>query len=175
MHFFGVPVGCKFISMVTCALSMASSGFQIHAVDSVVSAIRVKGAVYHLMGPLQNSDAAQTPKFAQVYVIDDLERQLEGRLAAMRSNDTTIALYRDLLRQLQTMLIQHNEYACEFCIAAQVTRDTNVAPYNLILINTGRTRQQPLPSIPENAEFDGRRYNALTSEGEVAGVMPRDA
>lgn len=139
------------------ALQMASSRLHLPQVQGI-SMIVIRGAVHHLLGPLQPGPG-EAPKFAQLYIIDDPEQQVQARMQALGGRPDGErpdgGLDRDLLRELQQMLQHHNVYVHEF-----------------------KNFMHDIPTIPEfelfirvDGSVDRRRYNAPTAN-EVAGFMP---
>ena len=136
------------------ALQMASSRLHLPQVQGI-SMIVIRGAVHHLLGPLQPGPG-QAPKFAQLYIIDDPEQQVQARVDALGGGQGPDGGFdRDLLRELQQMLQQHNVYVHEF-----------------------KNFMNDIPAMPEfelfiraDGSVDRRRYNAPTAN-EVAGFMP---
>jgi hypothetical protein len=89
------------------ALQMASTGLHIHSPEQGISMIAIKGAVHHLLGPLQPAEH-DVPQFAQLYIIDSMDAQVIARLAALGA--TSAALHQPTLAGLQQMLHDHNTF-----------------------------------------------------------------
>jgi predicted ATPase with chaperone activity len=89
------------------ALQMASTGLHIHSPEQGISMIAIKGAMHHLLGPLQpvEHDVLQ---FAQLYIIDSMDAQVIARLAPF--DVTGAALHQPTLVGLQQMLHDHNTF-----------------------------------------------------------------
>jgi hypothetical protein len=60
--------------------------------------IAIKGAVHHLVGPLQPVEH-DVPQFTQLYIIDSMDAQVIAHLAALGVTGTT--LYQPTLAGLQ--------------------------------------------------------------------------
>ncbi len=80
------------------ALQMASTGLHIRSPEEGISMIAIKGAVHHLLGPLQPAEH-DVPQFAQLYIIDSMDAQVTARLAALGA--TGAALHQPTLAGLQ--------------------------------------------------------------------------
>jgi hypothetical protein len=89
------------------ALQMASTGLHIHSPEQGISMITIKGAVHHLLGPLQSAEH-DVPQFVQLYIIDSTDAQVTARLAAL--GVTGAALHQPTLAGLQQMLHDHNTF-----------------------------------------------------------------
>jgi hypothetical protein len=77
---------------------MASTGLHIHSPQQRIIMIAIKGAVHHLLGPLQPVEH-DVPQFAQLYIIDSMDAQVIACLAALSA--TGVALYQPTLAGLQ--------------------------------------------------------------------------
>ncbi len=64
------------------ALQMASTGLHIHSPEQGINMIAIKGAMHHLLGPLQPAEH-DVPQFAQLYIIDSMDAQVTARLATL--------------------------------------------------------------------------------------------
>jgi hypothetical protein len=89
------------------ALQMASSGLKDIAPQQGVSYIAIKGALHHLLGPLPPAQGEQ-PKFAQLYIIDDRDDEVQARVAAL--GQVGPQLDAELLQQIQECLHERNVY-----------------------------------------------------------------
>jgi hypothetical protein len=135
------------------ALQMASTGLHIHSPEQGINMIAIKGAVHHLLGPLQPAEH-DVPQFAQLYIIDSMDAQVTARLAALGA--TGAALHQPTLARLQQMLHDHNTFVQRF---KQVTdMPTHDLPQWEVVIRV-------------NGNVDKRRYNAPITP-EVAGLLP---
>jgi hypothetical protein len=86
------------IGAYNSALQMASTGLHIHSPEQGISMIAIKGAVHHLLGPLQSVEH-DVPQFAQLYIIDSMDAQVTARLPALGA--TGVALHQPTLVGLQ--------------------------------------------------------------------------
>lgn len=89
------------------ALQMASSGLRDIAPQQGVSVIAIRGAVHHLLGPLVPADGQQK-QFAQLYIIDDPQDEVQSRIAALGQAGS--ALDAALLQEIQDCLHNNNTY-----------------------------------------------------------------
>jgi len=135
------------------ALQMASTWLHIHSPEQGISMIAIKGAVHHLLGPLQHAKH-DVPQFAQLYIIDSMDAQVTARLAALGVTGAT--LHQLTLAGLQQMLHDHNTFVQRF----------------------KQVMDMPAHDLPQwevvirvNGNVDKRRYNAPTAP-EVAGLLP---
>jgi hypothetical protein len=71
------------------ALQMASMGLHIHSPEQGINMIRIKGAVHHLLRPLQPAKH-DVPQFAQLYIIDSMDAQVIACLAVLGVTGTTL-------------------------------------------------------------------------------------
>jgi len=60
------------IRAYNCALQMASTGLHIHSPEQGIRMFAIKGAVHHLLGPLQPAEH-DVPQLAQLYIIDSMD------------------------------------------------------------------------------------------------------
>jgi hypothetical protein len=132
---------------------MASTGLHIHSPKQGISMITIKGAVHHLLGPLQPAEH-DVPQFAQLYIIDSMDAQVTARLAALGTMGA--ALHKPTLVGLQQMLHDHNTFVQRF----------------------KQVMDMPAQDLPQwevvirvDGNVDKRRYNAPTAP-EVAGLLP---
>jgi hypothetical protein len=86
---------------------MASSGLQDIAPQQGPSVIAIRGAVHHFLGPLAPAQNQQH-QFAQLYIIDDPQHEVQSRIAAL--GQAGAALDAELLQDLQDCLNNHNTY-----------------------------------------------------------------
>jgi hypothetical protein len=99
------------ICVYNSALQMASTGLHIHSPEQRISMIAIKGAVHHLLGPLQPTKH-DVPQFAQLYIIDSMDAQITARLTPLGA--TGAALHQPTLAGLQQMLHDHNTFVQHF-------------------------------------------------------------
>ena len=129
------------------AFQLASSQAAIdRSIVGGVQQFRISGTVHHLIGPLFPG-TADVAKFAQMYVIDNVDEQLAQRHAMMKK------LHADIMRDLQRMMIDCNPFVQTFRSAALAYPDT---PHVRIIIrsdNVPDRRRYNLPAVPEIAAF----------------------
>lgn len=102
----------KHARLYNSALQMASSGLvDIAPQQGGPSMIAIRGAVHHLLGPLVPAQG-RPPQFAQLYIIDDPEQQVQSRIEALGQAGPDLDA--DLLRQIQDCLHTHNTYVQQF-------------------------------------------------------------
>jgi hypothetical protein len=135
------------------ALQMASTGLHIHSSEQGISMIAIKGAVHHLLGPLQPAKH-DVPQFAQLYIIDSMDAQVIARLAGLGA--TGGALHQPTLAGLQQMLHDQNTF---------------VQRFKQVMDMPGHDLPQWEVVIKVDGNIDKRRYNAPTAP-EVAGLLP---
>jgi len=133
--------------------SMASSTAYRNKVDGY-SYLSLHGALYHYTGP---PTTAGTPKFAQLYVVDEEYGALAARMAALNAEDHAKApLYRRLLQTLQDFFNTENQLVRNYICASEIPA-AEVAQYKIVFKATGT--------------IDKRRYNPATTN-EISGFMP---
>ena len=136
-------------------LSMASSGISTkfaHPTEGITQ-LAIKGGFHHSIGPLLPSEG-HAPKFAQLYIMDNGDSQLQARMAA--GGGCASGLDPAMLRELQDMLIGSNTYVQHYCQMKDIPL-ADLAQYEIIFKTDGTV--------------DKRRYNA-PGGGDVAGIMP---
>jgi len=139
--------------MYNSALQMASSGLQDIAPRQGPSVIAIRGAVHHFLGPLAPAQNQQH-QFAQLYIIDNPQHEVQSRIAALGQAGSAVDA--ELLQDLQDCLHNHNTYVRQI----KQTKDLPDMPEWELVIRT-------------DGSMHRRRYNAPTA-GEVAGFMPGD-
>jgi hypothetical protein len=92
------------------ALQMASSGLKDIAPQHGASVIAIRGAVHHLLGPLVPAQGQQH-QFAQLYIIDNPQEEVQGRIAALGQAGPDLDA--ELLQDIQDCLHTHNAYVRE--------------------------------------------------------------
>lgn len=100
----------KHARLYNSALQMASSGLVDVAPRQGISTIAIRGALHHLLGPLAPAEGQQH-QFAQLYIIDDPELEVESRIAALGQVGPTMDA--ELLQEIQNCLHTHNTYVRE--------------------------------------------------------------
>jgi len=92
------PVAKEFrrhIRAYNCAFQFASSKANIdQRFTSGAHSFRISGVVHHLIGPLMPA-AGEPPRFAQLYIIDDDNEELEARLTVMSELPTNSRQFTD--------------------------------------------------------------------------------
>ena len=119
---------------------MASSGLVDIAPQRGVSVIAIKGAVHHLMGSLAPA-AGQQPKFAQLYIIDDPDQEVQSRMAAL--GQAGLDLDAELLRDMQAYLHANNTYVRDIK-QAKVRVDQSAVAHGVVAAVCGRRLTVPL-------------------------------
>jgi hypothetical protein len=76
---------------------MASSGINIKSPADGVSMIAIRGAVYHLLGPLAPLQGSPH-QFAQLYIIDNVDAQVTARFVVL--NQGNVDLDHRILQEL---------------------------------------------------------------------------
>lgn len=145
--------------MYNMALAFTSLGVkQDHAVNQRFGGntwvFRIQGQLHHNSGALEPDDGA-APSYAQLYVHDPAAA-LEQR---MNRNST---LSQNTMSALQTMLIQHHQYATVFKQAFEILKDFDNTP----------DAEVKLRVQPSAGEHRGRHN--LPTVNEVAMIMPGD-
>jgi len=130
-------------------------GLHIHSPEQGINMITIKGAMHHLLGPLQPAEH-DVPQFAQLYIINSMDAQVTARLAAL--GVTGAALHQLTLAGLQQMLHDHNTFVQHF----------------------KQVMDMPAHDLPQwevvirvNGNVDKRHYNAPTAP-KVAGLLPSE-
>ena len=144
------------IRQMNNSLAMASSGMKM-ANPPGFSMLAVRGGAHHYVAPphpVSGEDADR--RFAQLYIIDTPEREVEIRVEnSTRLGVSWTAEETETLRQLQDMLHENNplvqqyKQMCDFPVS-------EVGNYEFVFKTNG---------------IDKRRYNAPVA-AEVAGFMP---
>jgi hypothetical protein len=132
---------------------MASTGLHIHSPEQGISMIAIKGAVHHLLGPLQPVEHG-VPQFAQLYIIDSMDAQVIACFAALGA--TGVALHQPTLAGLHQMLHDHNTFVQ--CFKQVMDMPTHNLPLWEIIIRV-------------DGNVDKRRYNAPIAP-KVVGLLP---
>jgi hypothetical protein len=121
-----------------------------------VSSLRINGAIHHRMGRLLPNDPDGAAQFAQIYVLDNAEDQLNRRMNIMPN------LSNNIMRNLTAELQQHNAFARAFHVAS------------LQLANMGATTDLVFTIKGHAAGIDSRRFNAPVAT-EMAAWIPDGA
>ncbi len=113
--------------------------------------IVVKGATYHLIGPLIPDKGEH--KFAQLYIIDNQDEQVNQRITNIGGINSD--LNRDLLlKRLQDLLHKCNPFVTQFKQTISTIKDDNGANLTEYEIR-----------INADGNVDHRRYNCSTGHG----------
>ena len=115
---------------------------------------RIQGQVYHLIGSIVPTEG-ESPKFAQIYFIDDRESEVATRTAIVDE------LKPDIIRGVNQLLHDNNHYVEVFKVAKEVFEQENTPTNVKIVINETKR-----PSGEHS-----RRYNRPLSD-EIAVLMP---
>ena len=118
---------------------------------------RIQGQVYHLIGSILPAEG-ESPKFAQIYFIDNHDSEVATRCAIVDG------LKPDIIRGINRLLHESHHYVEVFKVAKEVF-EQEAAPINVkVVINEAKR-----PSGEHS-----RRYNRPLSD-EVGVLMPNDA
>lgn len=110
----------KYARKIYNQFSMASATSYNQKVDGF-SYIALHGALYHYAGP---PASIGTPKFAQLYVIDQEYEALAKRMLALQVENNPLAwLYRRLLSDLQAAFNARNHLVLQYVQASEVPAD----------------------------------------------------
>jgi hypothetical protein len=121
-----------------------------------VSSLRINGAIHHRMGHLLPSDLDGAAQFAQIYVLDNAEDQLNRRMAIMPMLSPTI------MQRLSEELHEHNAFARAFHEASQM------------LSVLGDTVDLKFTIKGHSSGTDSRRFNTPVAT-EMAAWIPDGA
>ena len=118
---------------------------------------RIQGQVYHLIGSILSTQG-ESPKFAQIYFIDNEESEVATRSAIING------LKPDIIRGINQLLHQTNHYVELFKVAKEIFEEEDTPTNVRIVINETKR-----PSGEHS-----RRYNRPLSD-EIGVLMPNDA
>jgi hypothetical protein len=104
----------KNIRVYNNLFSMASSGMDAANPPDGNSMIAIKGKVYHRMGSAWPAEG-DIPRFAQLWIIDGAEEQVNARLATAGLRESS--LHRGIVSQLQEMLGRSNNLVSQYVMA----------------------------------------------------------
>ena len=120
------------------------------------ASFRIQGQVCHLIGSIVPT-AGESPKFAQIYFIDNRESEVAARCSIVDG------LRPDIVSSINELLIDNNCYVEVFKLAKEIF-EQQANPSNIkIVINESK---RPLGE-------HSRRYNSPVSD-EIAVLMPND-
>ena len=118
--------------------------------------LRIQGQVYHLIGSIVPTQG-ESPKFAQIYFIDNEESEVATRSAIING------LKPDIIRDINQLLHQTNHYVELFKVAKEMFEQEDTPTNVRIVINETKR-----PSGEHS-----RRYNRPLSD-EIGVLMPND-
>ena len=144
------------IRKYNCAFQMTSFGCNEVSMAGFNPSFRIQGQVYHLIGSMVPT-AGESPKFAQIYFIDNRESEVAARFAIVDG------LRSGIVSSINELLINENHYVEIFKLAKEIFEQQD-SPNNIkIVINENKR--------PSNEH--SRRYNSPVSD-EIAVLMPND-
>ena len=91
------------IRKYNCAFQMTSFGCNETTMSGFSPSFRIQGQVYHLIGTIVPT-AGESPKFAQIYFIDNRESEVAARCAIVDG------LRPDIVSSINELLIDDNHY-----------------------------------------------------------------
>ena len=139
-----------------CAFQMTSFGCNEVSMAGFNPSFRIQGHVYHLIGSMVPT-AGESPKFAQIYFIDDQESELAAQC------EMVDGLKLNIVSSINKLLINENHYIEIFKLAKEIFEQQD-SPTNIKI------------AINENKRPSGehsRRYNNPVSD-EIAVLMPNN-
>ena len=149
------------IQKYNCAFQMTSFGCSEVSMAGFNPSFRIQDQVYHLIGHLIGSivpSEGESPKFAQIYFVDDRESEIATRSAIMDG------LKPDIIRGINQLLHDSNHYVELFKVTKEIFEQQNTPANVKIVINETKR-----PSGEHS-----RRYNRPLSD-EIGVLMPNDA
>ena len=144
------------IRKYNCAFQMTSFGCNEITMTGFNPSFRTQGQVYHLIGSIAPA-TGESPKFCQIYFIDNRESEVATRCAIVDG------LRPDIVSGINQLLVDDNHYVEVFKLAKEVFEQQD-SPSNIKIV------------INENKRPSGehsRRYNSPVSD-EIAVLMPND-
>ena len=145
------------IRKYNCAFQMTSFGCNEVSMSGFNPSFRIQGQVYHLIGSIVPTEG-ESPKFAQIYFIDDRESEIATRSAIVDG------LKPDIIRDINQLLHESNHYVEVFKVAKEIFEQEDTPTNVKIVINETK---RPLGE-------HSRRYNSPLSD-EIGVLMPNDA
>ena len=139
------------------AFQMTSFGCNEVSMAGFNPSFRIQGQVYHLIGSMVPTQG-ESPKFAQIYFIDNEESEIATRSAIVNG------LKPDIIRGINQLLHQTNHYVELFKVAKEIFEQEDTPTDVRIVINEAKR-----PSGEHS-----RRYNRPLSD-EIGVLMPNDA
>ena len=141
------------IRKYNCAFQVTSFGCNEITMAGFNPSFRIQGQVYHLIGSIAPI-AGESPKFCEVYFIDNRESEVATRCAVVDG------LKPDIVSGINQLLVDDNHYVEVFKLAKEVFEEQD-SPSNIKIENKRPTGEH------------SRRYNSPVSD-EIAVLMPND-
>ena len=132
---------------------MTSFGCNEITMASFNPSFRIQGQVYHLIGSTAPT-TGESPKFCQIYFIDNQESEVATRCAIVDG------LKSDIVSGINQLLVDDNHYVEVFKLAKEVFEQQD-GPSNIKIV------------IKRPSGEHSRRYNSPVSD-EIAVLMPND-
>ena len=145
------------IRKYNCAFQMTSFGCSEITMAGFNPTFRIQGQVYHLIGSIIPTEG-ESPKFAQIYFIDNQDSKVATRCAIVDG------LKPDIIRGINRLLHESHHYVEAFKVAKEIFEQEAVPTNVKVVINEAK---RPLGE-------HSRRYNRPLSD-EVGVLMPNDA
>ena len=145
------------IRKYNCAFQMTSFGCSEITMAGFNPSFRIQGQVYHLIGSIVPAEG-ESPKFAQIYFIDNQDSEVATRCAIVDG------LKPDIIRGINRLLHESHHYVEVFKVAKEIFEQEAVPTNVKVVINEAKR-----PSGEHS-----RRYNRPLSD-EVGVLMPNDA
>ena len=144
------------IRKYNCVFQMTSFGCHEVSMAGFNPSLRIQGQVYHLIGSIVPTEG-ESPKFAQIYFIDNEESEIATRSAIVDG------LKPDIIRGINNLLHENNHYVEVFKVAKEIFEQESTPTNVKIVINETKR-----PSGEHS-----RRYNRPLSD-EIGVLMPND-
>ena len=145
------------IRKYNCAFQMTSFGCSEITMAGFNPTFRIQGQVYHLIGSIIPTEG-ESPKFAQIYFIDNQDSEVATRCAIVDG------LKPNIIRGINQLLHESHHYVEVFKVAKEIFEQEAVPTNVKVVINEAK---RPLGE-------HSRRYNRPLSD-EVGVLMPNDA
>ena len=139
------------------AFQMTNFGCNEISMAGFNPSFRIQGQVYHLIGSIVPTQG-ESPKFAQIYFIDDREAEIATRSAIVDG------LKSDIVRGINQLLHESNHYVEVFKVAKEIFEQEDTPTNIKVVINETK----------RSSDEHSRRYNRPLSD-EIAVLMPNDA
>ena len=144
------------IRKYNCVFQMTSFGCHEVSMAGFNPSFRIQGQVYHLIGSIVPTEG-ESPKFAQIYFIDNEESEIATRSAIVDG------LKPDIIRGINNLLHENNHHVEVFKVAKEIFEQESTPTNVKIVINETKR-----PSGEHS-----RRYNRPLSD-EIGVLMPND-